>query len=130
MHVIQYLFDTATGGTGAPWQVYMICMLIAAPLLVFMRWRDERWMFVRATIAAIVTWFFYYWTIDRYWYLRMLNLPHDATLAEVGAANADGAPKLFVLGCGWLPAGIYVGFWVLLWLLIRARRERQPGPLP
>lgn len=115
--MIRYLIDTHSASVSVPWWAYAVCGFLLPPIAVFVWRRSFGWMLCRAYAAGLVTWMLYFKSVDTYWLHRMQSLPPSASMAQIEAANGDGAPKLFVALCGWMPVGLYVGLWIGLWLL-------------
>ncbi len=118
-------------GEVSPFEIGWVWPIIfTAPLvLIFARkarfWEALLWIVCVTMLTQAAMNF----DVLEYWDLRSDRTFADprATVADMQAATADGANKVFTFLFGWIPALFYALFWYGFWRWTGRRKRRKTG---
>jgi hypothetical protein len=100
---------------------WLWCFVLLAPILICLGSLRSSGvsLAIRTFIAALLGWPVLLMAVIRAWDLRVEFLPYNATTAELQAATADGANKVFTLLFGWIPSTLWSALILIVWIFIR-----------
>lgn len=96
---------------------YKYLFIILTPILTFLgkdSW-PKRTKIIYMLFVIGVCYLLIILSVSRVWELR---LESAVTPEQLEMATGDGANKVFTLFLGWIPASVYVGFWMIIKRLV------------